>query len=284
MTKLSQWGWGTLLLGISVLTVPLSVSADNLTLQNLTTSKDDAIAEGAAKLSASSLIAANDAPYIEEQADTVLREMSDFLKSQNQFQFTANTIRDVMSSNGALVQIAQDVDVVVNRPNQFKVQTSGDLVKRQFWYDGTTVALLDSERGVYATREAPDTIDATLDALSQKFAVSMPLADLLYSDIYEGLTKNVVAGYYFGLSEVDGVPCHHLVFVQNNIDWQIWIEDSDTPLPRKVAVGYKDKPGVPRYLAVIDDWNLTPQVAKDEFTFTPPADAKEVELVRVTPY
>ncbi len=53
----------------------------------------------------------------------------------------------------------------------------------------------------------------------------MPLAELLYSDVYEGLTKNVQAGFYFGMSEVDGVPCHHLVFVQESIDWQVWIED-----------------------------------------------------------
>jgi hypothetical protein len=276
MTKLSQCCWATLLFGVSLLTVQLSVSADNLTFKNLTGSKDGA--------HAAKLIAANDAPYLEEKADTVLRQMSSFLESQNQFQFTANTIRDVLSSNGVLVQITQDVEVVVNRPNQFKVETSGDLVKRQLWYDGTTVALLDSERGVYATREAPDTINATLDALIEKFGVNMPLADLMYSDIYDGLTKNVVAGYYFGLSEVDGVPCHHLVFVQDNVDWQIWIEDSDTPLPRKVAVGYKNRPGVPRYLAIINNWNLTPEIAKDEFTFSPPADAKEVEFVQVTPY
>ncbi len=276
MTKLSQCGWATLLFGVSLLTAQLSASAENLTFQNLTGSKDGAIA--------AKLIAANDAPYIEEKADTVLRQMSSFLESQNQFQFAANTIRDVLTSNGVLVQITQDVDVVVNRPNQFKVETSGDLVKRQLWYDGATVALLDSQGGVYATREAPDTIDATLDALIEKFGVNMPLADLMYSDIYDGLTKNVVAGYYFGLSEVDGVPCHHLVFVQDNVDWQIWIEDSDTPLPRKVAVGYKNRPGVPRYLAIINNWNLTPEIASDEFIFSPPADAKEVEFVQVTPY
>ena len=276
MTKSNQYGWASLLFGVSLVALQVSASAENLTFQNLTGSKDGAIA--------AKLIAANDAPYLEEKADTVLRQMSSFLESQNQFQFTANTIRDVLSSNGVLVQITQDVEVVVNRPNQFKVETSGDLVKRQLWYDGATAALLDSERGVYASREAPDTIDATLDALIEKFGVNMPLADLMYSDIYDGLTKNVVAGYYFGLSEVDGVPCHHLVFVQDNLDWQIWIEDSDTPLPRKVAVGYKNRPGVPRYLAIINNWNLTPEIAKDEFTFSPPADAKEVEFVQVTPY
>jgi hypothetical protein len=276
MTKLSQCCWASLLFGISLLTTQLSASADNLTLQNLTASKDSAIA--------AKLIAASNAPFIEEKADTVLRQMSSFLESQNQYQFTANTIRDVLTSNGVLVQITQDVEVVVNRPNEFRVETSGDLVKRQFWYDGTTAALLDSERGVYATREAPDTIDATLDALIEKFGVNMPLADLMYSDIYDGLTQNVVAGYYFGLSEVDGVPCHHLVFVQDNVDWQIWIEDSDTPLPRKVAVGYKNRPGVPRYLAIINNWNLTPEISNDLFTFSPPADAKEVEFVQVTPY
>lgn len=222
---------------------------------------------------------------IEEKAGKILRQMSDFLEAQEKFAFSAETERDILTTTGVYLQVAHESDVIVNRPNQFRVTTTGDLVQREFWYDGERVSVVDRERNIYASDEAPVSMDETLDALIQKLNVNMPLAELLYSDIYEGLTKNVQYGYYVSnLSEVDGVPCHHLVFVQDSIDWQVWIEDSETPLLRKVAIAYKEREGVPRYTATLSDWNLNPEIAAGQFSFSPSADAKEVEFVGATPY
>lgn len=224
------------------------------------------------------------APAIEEKADAILRQFSEFIESQEKFSFSAQTERDILTTSGVYLQIAQNVDLVVNRPNQFWANSTGDLVQREFWYDGSKVTVVDPERNIYATGDAPGNMDETLDTLIQKLNVNMPLAEVLYSDVYEGLTKNVQFGYYFGMSEVDGVPCHHLLFVQDSIDWQVWIEDSDTPLLRKVAIAYKEREGTPRYTATLSDWNLEPEIATDRFTFSPPANAKEVEFVQATPY
>ncbi len=224
------------------------------------------------------------APAIDEKADEVLRQMSDFIQSQEKFSFSAETERDVLTTSGVFLQVFQKGEIIVNRPNQFWANSTGDLVQREFWYDGSKITVVDTERNIYASGDASANMDETLDNLTQKLKVNMPLTELLYSDVYEGLTKNVQLGYYFGMSEVDGVPCHHLLFVQESIDWQVWIEDSDTPLLRKVAIAYKDREGVPRYTATLSDWNLEPTVASDRFTFSPPNNAKEVEFVQATPY
>lgn len=236
----------------------------------------------------SSIIAQTDestpASAIDERADEILRQMSEFIESQGKFSFSAETERDFLTTSGVYIKVAHDVDVLVKRPNQFWATATGDLVQREFWYDGKQVTVVDTERNIYASGDAPATMDETLDTLIQKLKVDMPLADLLYSDIYEGLTKNVQFGYYFGMSEVDGVPCHHLVFVQDGIDWQVWIEDSDTPVLRKVAIAYKEREGVPRYTATLSDWNFEPEIASDRFTFSPPANAEKVEFVHATPF
>ena len=224
------------------------------------------------------------APAIDEQADEVLRQMSDFIQSQEKFSFAAETERDVLTTTGVFLQVFQKGEIVVNRPNQFWANSTGDLVQREFWYDGSKITVVDTERNIYASDSASSSMDETLDTLTQKLKISMPLTELLYSDIYEGLTKNVQFGYYYGVSEVDGVPCHHLVFVQDSIDWQVWIEDSETPLLRKVAIAYKNREGVPRYTATLSDWNLKPKTNSDRFTFSPPNNAKEVEFVHATPY
>ena len=224
------------------------------------------------------------ASAIDEKADEILRQMSDFIESQQNFSFSAETERDFLTTSGVYIQVAHEGDMVVNRPNQFWANVTGDLVQREFWYDGSKVTVVDTERNIYASGDAPASMDETLDTLIQKLNVNMPLAELLYSDIYEGLTKNVEFGYYFGMSEVDGVPCHHLVFVQDSIDWQVWIEDSETPVLRKVAIAYKQREGVPRYTAILSDWNLKPEITPEQFTFSPPPKAKQVEFVHATPY
>ena len=221
---------------------------------------------------------------IEEKAAEILRQMSDFIESQQQFSFSAETERDLLTTTGVYLQVFHEGDMIVNRPNQFWANVTGDLVQREFWYDGSKVAVVDTERNLYARGDAPASMDETLDAMIQKLQVDMPLAELLYSNIYEGLIKNVQAGFYFGMSEVDDVPCHHLVFVQDSIDWQVWIEDSETPLLRKVAIAYKEREGTPRYTAILSNWNLEPKIARDRFTFSPPTNAKEVDFVQATPY
>ncbi|AFZ36306.1 Protein of unknown function DUF2092, periplasmic [Stanieria cyanosphaera PCC 7437] len=223
-------------------------------------------------------------PAIEEKAAEILRQMSDFIESQEQFSFSAESERDVLTSTGVFVQVTHSGEMIVNRPNQFRSNATGDLVQREFWYDGKQITVVDKQRNIYATENASANMDQALDTLIQKLNVSMPLAELLYSDIYEGLLENVQAGFYFGMGKVEDVPCHHLVFVQEGIDWQVWIEDSETPLLRKVSIAYKNREGVPRYTATLSDWNLKPEIATEQFTFSPPANAKKVEFVQATPY
>ena len=69
--------------------------------------------------------------------------------------------------------------MIVNRPNQFWANATGDLVQREFWYDGEQVTVVDTERNIYARGEAPASMDETLDTLIQKLNVNMPLAELL---------------------------------------------------------------------------------------------------------
>ncbi|MHC4770813.1 MAG: DUF2092 domain-containing protein, partial [Planctomycetota bacterium] len=77
----------------------------------------------------------------------------------------------------------------------------------------------------YAVTEVPPVIDDAIDTLFDKYGVSVPLSDLLYEDPYGILIPNVLAGRWVGRHSIDGVPCNHLAFTQELIDWQIWIED-----------------------------------------------------------
>ena len=49
---------------------------------------------------------------------------------------------------------------------------------------------------------------------------------------------------FLWLSKVQGQLCHHLAFRQEDIDWQIWIENGPTPLPRKFLITDKKAKGL----------------------------------------
>ena len=73
------------------------------------------------------------------------------------------------------------------------------------------------------------------------------------------------------------MPCHHLVFSQETIEWQIWIDASDQPLPRKLVITYVHEPGEPQYSATIRRWRLDPKFPEELFTFEAPEGAQKID-------
>ena len=82
-----------------------------------------------------------------------------------------------------------------------------------------------------------------------------------------------------GRDRVDGTPCHHIALTRSDIDWQLWIEDSERKLPRKLTITYKSLPGSPQYTAILSDWNFTPAVNERSFVFHPPEGADRIEFI-----
>jgi len=128
----------------------------------------------------------------------------------------------------------------------------------------------------------PPTIDAALDWVFDQTGTVIPLADFLYSDVYDRLMSKVERGVYLGIHEAAGVPCHHLSFEQATIDWQLWIDAGADPLPRKLVISYKTEDEVPQYAVTIRTWNLSAKVPEALFRFTPPEGATRVEVVAFT--
>jgi hypothetical protein len=216
---------------------------------------------------------------IEPEADRALRQMSEYLKSLQEFTLrTENTI-DELALAGSKLQFGQTVDVFVKRPDRVRANAEGDLANQQFYFDGKSVTLFNRDKNVYATLEAPGTIEEALDYAQNAFDLSAPLADLIYPDAYSLLTQDVHFGHYVGLHLVRGIQCHHLVFIQDDIDWQIWIENSQTPLPRKMVITSKWLAGGPQFTALMSYWKTSARLPEDLFVFTPPATAQKIEIL-----
>ena len=80
-----------------------------------------------------------------------------------------------------------------------------------------------------------------------------------------------------GASEVGGVTCEHYAFRQPGIDWQLWIQLGDFPLPRKLILTTLTDDARPQYSSILD-WNLAPSFNEAAFEFDPPPDAHKIVL------
>jgi hypothetical protein len=219
---------------------------------------------------------------VEPKASQLLRKMSDTLAGLEQFSVQTENTLEVILRSGEKIQFDSPAECSIQRPNKLRADRKGDIVNQEFYYDGKTLTLYNPDQEYYATVEAPPTIEQTLDFASQSLDVYAPGGDFLYKNAYEVLMEDVISGFYVGMSVVDGVKCHHLAFRGNEVDWQIWIEDGDKPLPKKFIVTTKWMTGAPQFAVAIKSWNLSPNLTADMFTFVPPKDAQKIDFVRLT--
>jgi len=160
---------------------------------------------------------------------------------------------------------------------------SQSTTERGFWYDGKELTILDQRRNLFSTTPMPGTLDATLDTAHDQFGIDLPLIDLALSDPYHNAIARVQSGSYYGLTPVMGYSCHHLAFTQDNIDWQVWVQDGPQPLIRKFVITHKNEPGSPEFTALISQWNLTERIAESEFVFVPPQGALKIPMRKDQP-
>ncbi len=215
---------------------------------------------------------------VESKADEVLRRMGKYLAGAKQFRFEAYKMVDIVLDSGQKIQLSNTTEVAVSRPDKIWVRSTGDTNNEKIWYRGDTLSVWAPEENSYATAKVPSNIDEMMDYVVEKFGVAIPLADLVISAPYESAIQRVRSGQYVGLHYVRDVKCHHLAFRQEGLDWQIWIEQGDKPLPRKLVITHKELPGHPQFIAFFDKWDLSPKLSAELFIFKAPEGAEQIEI------
>jgi hypothetical protein len=185
---------------------------------------------------------------------------------------------EAVTTKGIKLQFPASGQMLIDRPNRFRVTRKGGHSDIELVSDGKSVTLYGRKANAYAQKEAPESFDAFVNKAREERGVELPGADLLLTNVYEELTEPVTEAMYLGTGIVDGVECDHLAFRTPEVDWQIWVATGDKPHPCKYVVTSKWTTGSPQYQLRIRNWDDSPKVADDEFGFTPPDGAKEVDL------
>jgi hypothetical protein len=216
---------------------------------------------------------------VDPDAIALLRRTTDYLTSLKQFRMETDTTIEVVLSTGQKLQFGHRVTVGVQRPNKLRAERVGELVGQVFYYDGKSLSMSIPTKGYYATVPAPPTLEAMLDFARDKLDVIAPGADLVYKNAFERLTEGLTSAFVVGEAAVGGVRCVHIALRNPEVDWQIWIQEGDKPLPRKFVVTSKKMPQAPQFVVTISKWDAAPMLNDAMFRFVPPKGSRQIDFL-----
>jgi hypothetical protein len=217
---------------------------------------------------------------VDPAAVAALNRMGTFLRSVKAFRVQATTTQDTVLEDGQLVQVAGSVDALVQFPTRLRIDAVNGKKQRMYLYDGKTFTLFGKVIQYYATVPAPPTIKELALTFPDKYDISIPLEDLFWWGSENTNASALTGATDLGPSTVQGTSCEQYAFRQDGLDWQIWIQQGDYPLPRKLVITTTDDESRPQYSAVYT-WDLAPAFNDAAFTFTPPAGAKRIPIASV---
>lgn len=222
-------------------------------------------------------------PMKEQRALDRLKRMSETLRAARAFTVRSRSTVEVPAKTGQHVTLFGTSDVALQRPNKLRVKVTGEVPNFDFYYDGTNMVAFAPQNNVLSKERAPGTIDELLNIVEDKSGIHFATADVMFSDPYDVLTKDLTSAFVVGAATVDGSPCEHLAFKSRGVHWEIWVETGEKALPRYLAVTYAAAENLPRFLVEFSNWNLQPTLTADSFVFTPPPNAKQIEFHPTTP-
>lgn len=206
-----------------------------------------------------------------------LKRMSAYLSTLNTMEVTSEGSLDVVTEDGQRVQLDGVTNYKIRRPG-FVIDFNSDLKSRRFVYDGKNFTVVAPKLGYYATVPAPGTNREVLELAYQTYGIKLPLEDLFrWNDADNVRAESFRSGYQLGTSTINGVVTDHYVFREDDIDWEIWIQQGDQPLPRKVVIVDRTDPAHPAFTARLS-WKPNAPLTDADFAFNPSKEEMRIDL------
>ena len=220
-------------------------------------------------------LAAQDKSDIDPAAMKALNQMGTYLRTLKDFQVQAEITTEDVLQDGEKLQYGSTTTLLAQMPSKMRVSIEGEQKSRLFLYDGKSFTLFARRAGYYATVPAPETIGKLIQAIRDKYDVDIPLVDLFLWGGPDASTNEITDATDVGPGSVEGETCEHYAFRQPGLDWQVWIQLGDHPLPRKLVLTTTTDEARPQHTSVLT-WNLAPSYSADAFAFDPPEGVQKI--------
>src|SRR5277367_4061432 len=218
---------------------------------------------------------------IDPDATAALTRMGTYLRSLKAFQIESTSTRDDVMEDGQLVTLDNKVSFLVRFPDRLRVEVTSAQQHRLYLYNGKDFTVFAERVNYYATVPAPATVGKLATELDEKYGLEIPLEDLFFWGTPQSKEKDITGAADIGPSEIGDVTCEHYTFRQKGLDWQVWIQLGDYPLPRKLVLTTVTDESRPQYTSILT-WNLAPSYNEAAFEFDPPPDAHKITIAQDT--
>ncbi len=212
----------------------------------------------------------------ENGGDQILKSMSDYLAAQKTISADYNSSVEVITPQLLKLQFNSSGTLLLKRPNELRASRSGGYADVEMFYNGKTLTAYGKNLNGFVEVDAPGSIDDLIDKLRER-GWALPGADLLVGDVYKTLSAEAIESKHIGQAVINGIECEHLAFRAKDVDWQLWVERGDKPIPRKLVITSKAVGGAPQYTLAITGWKTDGAVEPSQFKFMPPDGAMELE-------
>jgi len=220
---------------------------------------------------------AEDTPVsIEPRATELVTAMAKTLASVQSARVETEFALELVLESGQKLEYGGESTAWFQRPNRLRSERKGERKTSTLLYDGKHVVIHSLPENFYAQAEAPPDLDAFLDFLEVRLDVAPPGVDLLYSDGGLGLLEGVTSGIVVGVATIAGRECHHVAFRAPDVDWQLWIEAGDRPLPCRIVIETLDVERAPGMSVTYRTWDTAPELSDSLFVFEPPEGASKI--------
>ena len=236
-------------------------------------------------LGATPALAADDAPAAaateqDPEARAILMAMANFLAKTPAYSVTMRSGYDAIQADGQRIEFGERRRILLQRPDRVRVEVErSDGDRGMVLFDGKGITVFKADDNVYARVEKPGTVDSALVYLVRDLQLTMPMARMFHTGFPQEMEKLLMSISYVEEDALFDVPTDHLAARSAEVDMQVWIAQGEQPLPRRVILTYKNAPGQPQFRADLSEWNLSPKVADNSFTFTPPAGAEQIPFL-----
>lgn len=217
-----------------------------------------------------------------QDADRIVRAMSDYLASAKTMSLTYDTDIEVVTPEIQKLQFASSGEVLLRRPDHLRAMRVGGYADVELVFDGNTLTMFGKNVNAVAQVETKGSVDQLVQRLRDDFSVALPGADFLLSNSYDELMTGVRDLKHIGRGVIDGVECEHLAFRTEDADWQLWVEVGAKPIPRKYVITSKGVASAPQYTLRIKEFRANADLAADAFAFKAPASAKKVDITALS--
>ena len=234
----------------------------------------------------------------------LLRKTSDFYASLKSFSGTASSHMKV-KMQGMNSEVEETVRFALERPNRLALRPeeggAAAPLSAVVVCDGTNLYTYVPALNRYEEKPAPKEIDGLPGGLSPLLMARSPLFGFLDGVFrktpYDTMMEDVISGRYVGRERIGQVPCHHLAFHMETLDWDIWIADGPQPFILKIVpdvsrqveqlakeAAKNNDPNAAAMagmsvetVVVFSDWKVDPKLPGETFAFTPPPNAEKVD-------